>query len=385
MSSTKVLPVIAVVLLAGVAIIITSQHRSQAALREQNALLRRRLAQLESENESLSNRLAHVRQIIAPRLPAPPMPATAVPERPDEAFATNVVAHMANGGEAPKLTAEQLKRYLEENHRSASSLLAAYRTTGDAALLQEALEKYPGDAQVAFEAAIERGASPEQRRASLDAFKKAASDNPLADYLSALDYFKTGQTDQAVKDLIDASGRQNFADYTVQRIQADEEAYRAAGYSEADAKMAATWGVGLPQLQDLRALGQDLVQLAASYRSAGDESSAQSALQLAIGLGGQLDATTPGCTPLLTRLVGINIQRGAFEAMNPSSSYGDGTVQSQIDQLGTRRQWLKDLVQQVNPFFGQMTSEDWMNYNERTLAFGEESAVAWLVNKYGGR
>ena len=85
------------------------------------------------------------------------------------------------------------------------------------------MEKYPGDPAVAFEAVFKKDASPTERREWLEAFKKAAPENPMADYLSALDYFKSGLTDQAVQELIAASGRQGFADYTVERIQTDEE------------------------------------------------------------------------------------------------------------------------------------------------------------------
>ena len=283
----------------------------------------------------------------------------------------------------PKLTAAQIQRYLEENHRSAPSLLAAYRTSGEPSLLREAMEKYPGDPQVAFEAVINKDTSPAERRQWLEAFKKAAPENPMANYLSALDYFKSGQTDQAVQELSAAAGRRGLSDYTVERIQSDEEAYRAAGYSDTEAKMAATWGVGLPQLAPLKVLTQNIVDLAAAYRSAGDGPSAQAALQIAVGLGQQMDASTGTCVPLVTRLVGIAIQRMAFGAMDPSGPFGDGTVQQELDQLSQRRTSIHDLAQQVNPLMQQMRPDDWQNYNERTLAFGEENAMGWLVNKYG--
>jgi hypothetical protein len=230
---------------------------------------------------------------------------------------------------------------------------------------------------------LNKDASPAERREWLETLKKAAPGNPLADYLSALDYFKSGQTDQAVQALIAASNRQGFADYTVERIQTDEEAYRAAGYSEAEAKMAATWGVELPQLAELKKVAQNAVDLAASYRKAGDESSAQAALQIALGLGQQLDASSGICVPLVTRLVGIAVERMALDSMDPTSGYGDGTVQQQLDQLAQRRNSIKDLVKQSAPFQEQMTPQDWLNYNERTLSFGEENAIRWLLNKYG--
>src|SRR6266404_2851690 len=266
MGMTKIQLAVTAVLFGGAAIIVISQHRSQAALREQNEFLRQKLAQLFSENENLSNRQKRVRSAPALRLPAPPMQGVASSPSAEEPSPTNLIASLVHGGEVPPLTTAQISRYLDENHRSAASLLAGCRTSKAPELLKEAMEKYPGDPKVAFEAVLNKDASPTERRDWLEAFKKAAPENPLAAYLSALDYFKSGQTDQAVQDLIAASGRQGFADYTLERIQTDAEAYRAAGYSEADAKMAATWGVTLPQVAEMKALAQNMVDLAASYR-----------------------------------------------------------------------------------------------------------------------
>src|SRR5205814_8096048 len=111
-----------------------------------------------------------------------------------------------------------------------------YWVTENAALLAEAIQKFPNDPQVAFEAAFKKDSSPEERLQWLNALKKSDPENSLPDYLSAPDYFKAGQTDQAVRELISASGKKQFHDYTLDRVQDDEEAYLAAGYSAAEAK-----------------------------------------------------------------------------------------------------------------------------------------------------
>jgi hypothetical protein len=54
---------------------------------------------------------------------------------------TNLYARFKD--KAPKLNAEQVEAYLKANGRNASSLLAPYRTSGDPALLKEAMETYP--------------------------------------------------------------------------------------------------------------------------------------------------------------------------------------------------------------------------------------------------
>lgn len=383
MSATKVQLAVAGLLIGGVAIITLSQYRGQAVLRRENELLRQKLAQLASENESPSSRPERI-----PGAPSPPGQAAAASEPAKGLSATNLIALVVNGDGVPPLTAAQVNGFLDENHRSAASLLAAYRTTEDRALLREAMEKYPGDPLVAYQAVLnDEEASPAERRQWLDAFKKAAPDNPMADYLSAREYFKSGQTDQAVQELAAASSLPGFSDYTAERIQGDEEAYRAAGYSEAEAKMAALWAevwrAPSPQLVQVRGLAQDLVTLAASYGDAGDANSAQAALQMALGLGQQLDAQSDGPNGLSCRLTSIVIERTAFSAMDPSSAYGDGTVQQQLDLLAQGRANLRDLLRQSGPLYPQMTDDDWLTFTERQANLGEQNAIGWMVNKYG--
>ncbi|WP_150107483.1 hypothetical protein, partial [Pedosphaera parvula] len=227
---------------------------------------------------------------LTPRLPAPRMLVTApvTGSQPEELQPTNIVALLRAGKELPKLNLSQLQTYLDANHRSAASLLAAFRATGDASLLQEAREKFPNDPRVAFVAIYQNG-SPEERRQWIDNLKQSAPDNALGDYVSAFDHFKSGQTDQAVQDLVAASGKSKWQDYSMDSMQNAEEAYRAAGYSEAEAKAAAVMGQPLPQLAELKGLGRNLGELANSYRQAGDEASAQAALQMGLNLGQRLE------------------------------------------------------------------------------------------------
>jgi len=64
-----------------------------------------------------------------------------------------------------RLTLAQVEPYLNARDRNAVSLLAAFRTTGDPALLAEAMQKYPGDPHVGFEAATRVDAPAGERRA----------------------------------------------------------------------------------------------------------------------------------------------------------------------------------------------------------------------------
>ncbi|HWN95732.1 MAG TPA: sigma-70 family RNA polymerase sigma factor [Methylomirabilota bacterium] len=372
---------------ASVTIPLVVQHQTQIKLREENQSLRQQveqLAELTAENERLSKLLAEAKNSPVLRLPAPPMAAAApVETATDDLRSTNLIAQLLKGGDAPKLTAAQIDSYLKENRRNAASLLAAYRATNDPKLLLEAMEKFPDDPQVAFHAVFKKDASPEERRQWLEAFKRNAPDNALPSYLSALDYFKTGQADQAVQELVAAPGRQQFQDYSADSVQNDEEAWRTAGYSVAESKTLASMLLVLPHLAQLKELSQNMVSLANSYRQAGDEASAQAALQMGVNLGQHLDGS-PG-KALINQLVGVAIQSIALRAMDPNAPYGSAgqTVQNHLDELTRQRAGIRELTSQFDSLQQRMSDQDWISYKDRWRAFGEEAALRWMVSKHG--
>ncbi len=360
------------------------ERQDMARLRAQNLSLRGEIGQLQSDNESLSNRIVQANNTPSLRLPAPRIQsASSESQTPTEDLqSTNLYSRVKD--KSPKLTAEQAEAYLRANRRSAASLLAAFRTTRDSALLEEAMQKYPNDLQVAFEAAFKADASSEQRRQWLDALKRSAPDNSLANYLSALEYFKAGQSDQAVQEIIAASGKPQFQDYTLDRIQDDEEAYLSAGYSVAEAKTVSSMQLLLPQLIQMKQLGLDMVDLANSYRQTGDESSAQAALQMAANLGQRYGITSAG-EPEVSQLVGLALERIALGKMDPNSAYGSTgqTVQERMDQIAQQNLALKQLNQQLEPLLPNLSDQDWINYKDRWRAFGEQAAMQWVIGKYG--
>ena len=387
MSMTKLQALtIGAIVVTGVVTPWALQHQSKVKLRQENDSLRQQTAQLRSDNDSLSNRLAQAASTLAlglleSRIPATRSTAAAPPE---DLSTTNLYARFKD--KQPKLTAEQIEPYLKANGRNAASLLAAYRTTGNPALLEEAMQKYPNDPQVDFEAAFRSDAPAGDRHQWLEAFKKSAPENALPNYLSALDYFKAGQPDQAVQELNAASSKQPFQDYTMDRIQDDYEAYLSASYPVAAAETVSARGLFLPQLAQVKELGLDMIDLANSYRSSGDQASAQAMLQMAANLGQRYGNTIAGETEV-SRLVGMLVERSALNAMDPTSPYGsDGqTVQDRMNQLSQQRDVLNQLNQQAEPLLPTMSDQGWISYKERWKLFGEEAALRWVVSTYGQR
>ncbi len=380
MSMTKLQVAIGTTAIALLTASLVLQHQRQNELRRDNDSLRKQVTQLNSDKESLSARLTRS-AAFAPRLPAPAVQAVSSDPTVSTMQSTNLYDRMKD--KDLKLTAEQVASYLKTNNRSASSLLAAYRTSKDPELLAEAMRNFPNDPQVAFEAALRKDATPDERRQWIDALEKSDPDNALGNYLSALEYFKAGQSDQAIQQMLAANGK-SFQDYTSERYQDDTEAYLAAGYSSADAKMASGLQLLLPQLQQVKDLGHDLVDLANSYQQQGDPASAQSAIQMAINLGQRYGETSPG-EPAISQLVGLALETIALKNMDPNTQYGNNgqTVQDYLNQIQQQKTALQDRSTQVESIAPTLTEQDWIIYRDRWLMFGEQNAEQWVISKYG--
>jgi hypothetical protein len=358
-------------------------RRENRALQQQQNLLATQIQQLQQERDEALKRLAASSAKPAPRLPAPPMQITPQPAALlEELRSTNLYTRIKDG---LPLTAKQVEPYLKAHRRDAASLLAAYRTTGDPALLAEAMQKYPKNPQVALEAASREGASPEAQRQWLEAFKQSAPDNALPNYLLARNYFKAGQADQAVQELMAAYGKPQVLDYFVDRVSDNEEAYLSAGYPAAEAKALALEQLPLkPDRGDLIQLAHDMVDLGKSYRQAGDEASAQAALQMAAQMGRRNQNSGPGQITI-DQFVGFKIETFVLGAMDPSSPHGDSgqTVQDRLNQIAQQKAALKELVLQSEPFRQTMADQDWIGFTDRCKTFGEEAALRWVLSKYG--
>ncbi len=384
MATTKLKLGIAALAIAGVTATLVMQQQSEGRLRRENESLRQQISQLASESEALSNRLAHAKAAVAPRLPAPPIQSAASSQRPLEDLNASGFYNRVKDKD-PKLTAEQVRAYLNANHRNVGSLLAAFRTTRDPAMLEEAKQRFPNNPQVAFEAAMDPQAKAEDRRQWLEAFKNSDPENALPNYLAASDLIKAGHPDEAVKELIAAGGKQSFQDYTQDRAQDDEEAYLSAGYSVAESKTISSMQLLLPQLLMLRDLGRSLEDLAGTYKQNGDAASSQAVWQMVATLGQRYSTATPG-QPEISELVGIAIERSALQAMDPNAQYTDGqTVQQRLESLNQQKATLAELNQQVEPLLAGMSDQDWIIYKDRWRMFGEESAMRWVIGKYGGK
>ena len=379
MASTSLKMGIGAVVLAGAVTALVMQHQAQMRLLAQNASLRQQIDQLRADNQNLARH-------------SPAKSVAFLPPSAPFAFRTNLVAaetmpftnlfsRYTNG--EPKLTAAQVDAFLKAYRTNATCLLAAYRTSGDTNLLKSAMEKYPNDPQVAFEAALYTGLSPEEHDQWLAAFEKSAPKNALGNYLTAYNDFNSGQIEQGLQEL-QASTPKGLTDYSLERAQDDEEAYLSAGFAPPDAVTISDTALVLQQLSQIKKLGIDLVDLGKAYNQAGDPSSAQAAYQMAMNLGQRYQDPATDWT-LISQLVGMAIQKAALISMDPNSVLGDSgqTVQEQLDQLARTKAAVNQLDKQVEPLFSMLSDQDMLTYQYRSRQFGEAAAMQWVLSKFG--
>jgi hypothetical protein len=194
-----------------------------------------------------------------------------------------------------------------------------------------------------------------------------------------------------VEELVAASGKAKVQDYSAASTQSLEEAYRAAGYSEAEANAAA--GLQWPQtlFVQLRSLLHNLTDLASAYRQASDEGSAQAALRIGAILGQQVAAQSP--QPFLkSDMVGRAIEMAALAGMgdgrpglDPASPYDNAgrTVKDRLDELQQCIALQKILQGQAPELLPALTEQDLISFFDRKMIFGEADALQWALNKLG--
>jgi hypothetical protein len=189
-----------------------------------------------------------------------------------------------------------------------------------------------------------------------------------------------------VEELIAAASKAKFQDYSADCAQNLEEAYLSAGYSETEAKAAAAYSVWLPNLCDLKELGHSVGELAKLYRQAGDEASAQAALQMGVNLGQRL--TEPAGQRLLTYdMSGLAMERRILETLDPASPYDAAghSVNDRLDELRQQVEANKALWKQADPVLQNMSDQELIRYFDRMKTFGELEALRWVMSRHGNR
>ncbi|MES2440551.1 MAG: hypothetical protein V4584_15905 [Verrucomicrobiota bacterium] len=303
---------------------------------------------------------------------APKPVAAPLPPRRAKDFQT--FAKLAAKDQFPKLTRQEIDTYLEAQHRSAGSLLAAFRLIHDEALLREAMEKFPHDPQVQL-ASLQITGDPAKRLEILESFKLSNPGNGLGNGLAAQALLDLGKTEEAFAELSQSIGKP-FDEMTLATSQNEEEAYLSAGFSPVEAKMAAMNELGRPLVINLRKIADHLKALRGTYAAAGDDAAVQATRDIQTGLGLHLQSGGG----IVDEMVGMVFENGALKGVDTPEA------RARLAELKLQNQSMVDKARKIpvlmeNP---AVPESDWLLYFDRAKLFGEKAANDWMLEKYPG-
>ena len=284
---------------------------------------------------------------------------------------------------------EKIEEYLRLHNRDSASLLAAFHAA-DAGqgidYLKEAATNFPGDPHVQL-TVLAQDVFPEDRRKWLDAFKASSPSNSLANYLSARDYFKSNQQDAAMKELMEASGKGQFANYAMETYLGAAELSRFRGASPLIANttaMSAMAGNLLPELANLKGIAQGILEVQKQYLNSGDAASVENLSQMGTGLANRLTSGDSGRF-VISQLVGIATETIALRSLDQNTSYeflGGKTPGERLEELKAQKLTVRALSVNFSSAFGNATEAERDTYTERVKIYGEVAAMQWLQQQH---
>ena len=279
---------------------------------------------------------------------------------------------------------EKVDEYLAKHNRSAASLLAGYHALQDTNLLNEAAAKFPNDPYVQWAMLTSEGLGGEQRRQWLEAFKTSSPDNSLANYLSSAEHFKAGNQEAAIQEVLDASGKKQFKDFSMDAMIDEQELHRFAGQSAMMAVHANGWGGDLMrQNMPMKAVAYGIAEAQAKYAQAGDTDSAAKLVQMGFGLADRLDSGDGGRF-LISQMVGASIEGIILKNMDPNTAYesldGKTPTERRAEMKQQRDEW-KTIAAVFPKAYGALTEDEWVSYSDRMKTYGELEAMKWVKQR----
>ncbi|MGD0745129.1 MAG: hypothetical protein ABSA45_08230 [Verrucomicrobiota bacterium] len=286
----------------------------------------------------------------------------------------------------PRIPCEKVEEWLAKHHRNATSLLAAFRALEDTNYLNEAATNFPNDPQVEL-AVLARDEFPGDRRKWLDLFKASSPSNSLANYLSAQDYFKNGNTDAAVNEVLAASSKSQFDNHAMETQLDAEQLYLDSGKSPGEAASFAVSAMAaedVPELATLKRVDQAIADLMQQKLTAGDADSAVNLAQVGMMIADKLNSGGSG-KYLINQLVGMATEAIVLQHLDQNTPYDflGGQTPSQVSQsLKQQKAAFKELSVNFQAAYPSMTESELTIYSQRSQVYGEAEAMRWAVQQH---
>jgi hypothetical protein len=302
-----------------------------------------------------------------------------IPQLKDPPKRIGVTIKDMMAGKVPKLNQLEVEAFLKTQGRSAANLLAAGRMLKDLKYAREAAAADPKDPLPQLELAL-RGETPEERAAAMVAFRKAAPDNSLGDYLAAHQAFQSGDASAAGEALLKSLDNPLYADYGQQIVDSSEQAYLNAGYAPDAASVSAMFSLEYAHVGPLVDVSDNLKSLQTEFIRLADFDAAEPTVIIGLTLGQRIQDQGPY---LIDQLSGIAIERKFLDQLDPLTQAGPGgqTVGERLATLDARLLEIKDLASRFTPAFAQADAATQSQYLAKMKSAGELAAMRWLVEK----
>lgn len=276
--------------------------------------------------------------------------------------------------------------WLAKHNRNAASLLAVFRALGDTNYLNEAATNFPNNPQVEL-AVLAHNAFPEDRRKWLDLFKASSPSNSLANYFSAQEYFANGSPDEAVKELLAASGKSQFDSHGMETQLDAEELYLDSGKSPREAATLALSAMAtdaLPELATIKQVDQGIADLMKQKMDAGDTGSAINLAQIGTIIADKLNSGDSG-KYLINQLVGLATEAIMLSHLDQNTAYDflGGQTPAQVLQANKQQKTaLRELWANFKTVYPTLTDAELNNYVQRSRIYGEAAAKEWGIQQH---
>ena len=282
---------------------------------------------------------------------------------------------------------EQIEPCLQSRGRNVTNLLAAFHLSKDTNYLNELAANFPNDPRVQFTVLVQNTFSGDRRK-WIDAFKTSAPDNPMGNYLSAEDYFKNGDTNAAVEELLAVNDKIDFDDdYSIESQLNQKSLAECSGKSPKEARiisMAAFAGNNLPLLAIYKRLTKYMEDLQKQFAVMGDKESVENIAIQQFTLAGQIESGDSGKF-LINQLVAMAVQSIALRQLDENTSYDflDDKTPAQVlkEQKDQKRQFA-ELSKAFNASYPQLTEDEFIQYSDRMKTDGELAAMQWVVQQH---
>ena len=280
-------------------------------------------------------------------------------------------------GNVPALSQVEVEAFLREKGRTAQNLLAASRLLKDLKYAREAALLEPQNPLAQLELAL-RGETPEEKGAALAAFRKAAPDNSLGDYLAAHQAFQSGDASAAGAALLQGLDNPVFADYSQQLADGSEQAYLSAGYEAQAASVAAMYTLAIERAQPLMDVADKLKGLQDEFIRTADFDAAEPTIVIGLTLGQRIQDQGPY---LIDQLMGNAIERKFLQQLDPLTEAGPGgqTAAARLETLDANLLEIKTLTSGVAEAMVTMDDATRSQFLAKTKAEGELAALRWLA------